>query len=154
VATFADPRARLSSGQEQPFLVTMPYGSGKVVYLGAGEMWRLRMCREVFHERFWTKLARYAGSGNLTRLSRRGVLVLGQEFTAGQFVRLEAQLFGRDLQPLSRTAVPKLKLTPPTGVTMPANVDLQPKPTQGGAWNGWFQARFLVTAAGEYRIEL
>src|SRR5438876_9583981 len=121
----------------------MPYGNGKVVYLGSAETRRLRQAHDVFHERFWTKLARYAGSGNLTRLSRRGVLVLGQEFTAGQFVRLEAQMFGRDFQPLSRTAVPKLKLTPPAGVTMPTNVDLQPKPTQGGPWNGWFQARVL-----------
>src|SRR5207302_10800698 len=29
VATFADPRARLADGKEQPYLVTMPYGSGK-----------------------------------------------------------------------------------------------------------------------------
>lgn len=154
VATFSDPRARLTNGQEQPYLVTMPYGNGKVVYLGSGETWRLRTYREVFHERFWTKLGRYAGSGNLTRLSRRGVLVMGREFTAGQFVRLEAQLFGRDLQPLSTTALPKVHLKAPPGVTLPPQVEMQPKPTQGGPWAGWFQARFRVNAPGEYRLEL
>lgn len=154
VATFADPRARLGNGKEQPWLVTMPYGSGKVVYLGSGESWRLRMFRETFQERFWTKLSRFAGSGMMTRLGRRGVLVMGREFTAGQVVRLEAQLFGRDLQPLTRSAGPKARLKPPTGVTAPAVVELQPKPTQGDAWLGWFQGRFTLSAPGEYRLEL
>lgn len=153
VATFADPRARLKDGaKEQPFLVTMSYGSGKVVYLGAGETWRLRQYREVFFERFWTKLGRYAGSGTLTRLNRRGVLVMGKEFTAGQIVRLEAQLFGRDLQPLTRTAIPKAQLKPPPGVTMPLTVELKDKP--GDEWNGWFQGSFRVLAPGPYRLEL
>jgi hypothetical protein len=154
VATFADPRARLRDGaKEQPYLVTMPYGSGKVVYLGSGESWRLRQYREIYHERFWTKLARYAGSGNTTRLSRRGVLVLGREYSSGQVVRFEAQLFGRDMLPLSAATTPKAQLKPPAGVAMPA-VELKAKPIQGGEWNGWFQGQFRVTAPGEYRIEL
>src|SRR5262249_51469752 len=48
VATFSDPRARLADGKEQPYLVTGQYGAGKVVWLGAGEMWRLREHREAF----------------------------------------------------------------------------------------------------------
>lgn len=154
IATFGDPRANLRDGREQPYLVSMPYGSGKVLYIGSGETRRLRQYREAFHERFWTKLARFTGSGNLSRTSRRGVLVMGREFTAGQFVRLEAQLFGRDLQPLSPTAVPKVQLKPPTGVQMPATLDLQAKPSQGGEWTGWFQGRFRVLAPGEYRLDL
>jgi len=155
VATFSDPRARLRDGtKEQPYLVTMPYGSGKVVYIGSGETWRLRQGREVFYERFWTKLARYAGSGNLTRLTRRGVLVMGREYTAGQIVRLEAQLFGRDLQPLSFNAAPKIQIQPPPGVTMPANIELTARRREGEEWNGWFQGRFRVMSPGDYRLEL
>jgi hypothetical protein len=168
VATFDDPKAVLqemggavtgSAVRQQPYLVTMPYGSGKVVYLGWGETWRLRQAHEVYHERFWTKLARYAGSGNLTRLSSRGVIVMGQEFTAGQVARIEAQLFGRDLQPLPPTATPAARLKPPAGVTLPsAEVKLQAKPSQAGEWGGWFQGSFRVPvgqqAAGEYRLEL
>jgi hypothetical protein len=153
IATFADPRARLRDGtHEQPYLVTMPYGNGKVVYLGSGEMWRLRMFRELFYERFWTKLARYAGSGNLTRLSQHGVLVMGQEFNAGQFVRLEAQLFGRDLLPLARTTKPKATLKTPPGVTLPP-IDLEARPGDD-EWTGWFQGRFRATAAGNYSLQL
>ncbi len=153
VATFADPRARIDDGRkEQPYLVTMPFGNGKVVYLGSGETWRLRQYREVYHERFWTKLARYAGSGNLTRQSRRGVIVMGQEFPAGQLVPVEAQLFGRDLKPLPQSATPSVQVQPPHGE--PLNLQLKAKPSQGGEWSGWFQTRFRVAEPGEYRLNV
>jgi hypothetical protein len=153
VAAFADPRARIDNGQkEQPYLVTMPFGNGKVVYLGSGETWRLRQYREIYHERFWTKLARYAGSGNLTRQSRRGVIVMGREFPAEQLVPVEAQLFGRDLRPLPEIATPQIQVQPPHGE--PLNLQLKAKPSQGGEWAGWFQTRFRVTEPGEYRLNL
>jgi hypothetical protein len=63
LATFGDPAARLRDGKGQPYLVTMAAGKGRVVYLGSGEMWRLRQFREAFHERFWTQLARHAAGG-------------------------------------------------------------------------------------------
>ena len=60
LATLADPKAKLADGKEAPFLVTASAGKGRVVYLGSGEMWRLRSYREAFHDRFWTELVRYA----------------------------------------------------------------------------------------------
>ena len=60
LATFADPKAKLADGQEAPFLATATAGKGRVVYLGSGEMWRLRQFREAFHDAFWTGLVRYA----------------------------------------------------------------------------------------------
>jgi hypothetical protein len=153
VATFSDPRAKLKDGtKEQPYIATMPYGSGKVVYIGSGETYRLRQFREVYHERFWTKLARYAGSGNLTRLSRHGVLVMGREFVAGRYVNVEAQLFGRDLQPLAQQLRPRVQFKAPPGVTLPA-IEMVKKATTDD-WKGWFQAQFRATAPGEYRLEL
>jgi hypothetical protein len=155
VATFSDPRARLREGnKEQPYLVTMPYGSGKVVYLGSGEMWRLRQYKEVFFERFWTKLARYAGSGNLSRVNRYGQIYMSSTFPAGQFALVRAKLFGRDLQPLPPNSRPPIVLKPPPGVTMPTKIVMEPEPTQGGEWQGWFQARFRVMVLGEYNLDL
>jgi hypothetical protein len=49
--------------QKRPYLVTMPAGVGKVVYLGSGETWRLRMYRSEFHERFWRQLVKYLVPG-------------------------------------------------------------------------------------------
>jgi hypothetical protein len=156
VATFTDPRARLADGKEQPYVVTMPYGSGKVVWLGAGEFWRLRETHEYFLERFWTKLCRYAGSGNATRLTRRISLIMGKTFTANHYVNIDAQIFGRDLLPLPENTKdkPALVLRPPAGAgERERTVELNPRPSQG-EWNGWFTARFLVRTPGEYNLDL
>lgn len=59
VATFSDPDARMSDGKEHPYLVKMTHGQGKVVYLGSGETWRLRLFKEAYHDRFWLQLGRY-----------------------------------------------------------------------------------------------
>jgi hypothetical protein len=38
---------------QQPFIVTMPYGLGRTLYLSSGELWRLRAYKEDFHKRLW-----------------------------------------------------------------------------------------------------
>jgi hypothetical protein len=155
VATFADPRARLADGKEQPYIVTMPYGSGKVVWLGAGEFWRLREEHEYFLERFWTKLCRYVGSGNATKLNKRISLVMGRTFTANHYVNIDAQIFGRDLLPLPENTreKPKLVIRAPQGGEKEREVELAPKPSLGD-WNGWFTCRFLARTPGEYHLDL
>src|SRR5262249_53337285 len=80
-------------------------------------------------------------------------IVMGKNFTANNFVRLEARLFGRDLLPLSKTEKPKVQIKGPGGAALPA-IDLQAKPTQGSDWEGWFAGRFLVTVPGNYEIQL
>jgi hypothetical protein len=40
----------------EPYLVTMKAGKGRVLYLGSGEMWRLRSFHIDYHQQFWTKL--------------------------------------------------------------------------------------------------
>jgi hypothetical protein len=61
VATFGDAPAR-GNEAEYPYLVAAAHGKGRVIYLGSGEMWRLRQFREDFYARFWTELARYDAS--------------------------------------------------------------------------------------------
>ncbi len=153
VATFTDPRSRMKDNREQPFLVFMPYSGGKVVYITSGEMWRLRQCHESFHERFWTKLMRFTAAGSQGGKKSRGTIVMGKNFTANNFVRMEARLFGRDLLPLPRTEKPKVQIKGPGGAALPA-IELQAKPTQGTDWEGWFACRFMVTVPGSYEINL
>jgi len=153
VASFPDPSMRMADGKEQPFLVTMPYGKGRVVFLGSDEMRRLRQFREVYYERFWMKLARWASAGGRGRQARRGVLVMGREFAAGGFVRVEAQLFGPTLEPLPRTARAKLASMPADAPNDRREVELTAKPGSG-EWAGWFQARFPAATPGDYKLEL
>jgi hypothetical protein len=67
VAAFGDPKARMDNGQEQPWLVTMAFSRGKVVWLGSGETWRLRPPRTAFFQRFWINLCLFAAGDALIR---------------------------------------------------------------------------------------
>ena len=64
IAAFRDPATRIAGPggklQDLPYLVVMPHGKGRTVYLGSGELWRLRQFRESFHERLWAQLIHYA----------------------------------------------------------------------------------------------
>lgn len=46
----------------QPFLVVMPQGTGRVLYIGSPELWRLRAYKEEAHERLWLQLLWYSAS--------------------------------------------------------------------------------------------
>jgi hypothetical protein len=155
IASFADPQARMADGKEQPFLVSMNYGKGKSVFVGSGELWRLRRFKEIYHERFWIKLARYAASGSRTRQNRRGVLVMGNQFTAGSFVRMEAQLFGPTLEPLPETTGVKAFISPADSEDPKDRREFELAPKRSSVqWAGWFQGRHLATSPGEYKLEL
>jgi hypothetical protein len=54
-----------------PYLVTMAHGSGRVVYLGSGEIWRLRQYHVAFHRRFWDGLVRQV-AGDIPSKTDRG----------------------------------------------------------------------------------
>jgi hypothetical protein len=155
VATFKDDTS--TDKTEPPYLVIMPnYGAGRLVWLGSGETWRLRQYREVWHERFWTKMVRYAAAGSIGKDTRRIVPSLGNKFASGQFVPIEAQFFGKDLRPLDQNVNPKPKvvLHPPVGVELPkTDYELSPKATGGGEWDGRFDTRVLIRAPGEYSVD-
>jgi hypothetical protein len=74
VATFAGPReSRIGEKtddfkDQQPFIVAMPYGPGRSLYLGSGEFWRLRSYKDGFHERFWRGMIRYVAAGKFAKV--------------------------------------------------------------------------------------
>jgi hypothetical protein len=151
-ASITDPSSRLPDGKEHPFLVTMPYGKGRVAFLGSSEMRRLRQYREMYYERFWMKLARWSAAGGRTRQNRRGVLVMGREFAAGSYVRIEAQLFGPTLEPLPRSARAKAIIASKDGSDR-HEFEMTAKPGVAD-WAGWFQTRFIAPMPGDYTFEL
>ncbi|MFL5342229.1 MAG: hypothetical protein ACJ8F7_18945 [Gemmataceae bacterium] len=155
VATFADPAAKMPDGSEHPFLVTMDYPQGRIVYIGSGELRRLRGFRELYYERFWIKLARYASAGTRLRQNKRGVLVMGRQFSAGNFVRLEAQLFGPDSNPLPEKSTVTAVMSPINSDDAKDKKEIKLMAKQSSAvWGGWFQGRHLVETPGEYKIEV
>jgi hypothetical protein len=156
LATFSDPRAKLADGKEMPYLVLMPYGAGKVFWIGSGEVWRLRQYKEAYHERFWAKLGRFVGSGSLTQLNRRINTIHGRTFQSNTFVPIDAQILGKEMKPLNEKAKVELTLSLPRATLEKDQVYLMTKKlsTAETEWNGTFTSRFLVKAPGEYNYTI
>jgi hypothetical protein len=148
LATYSDPRAAADEGKEPPYLVEQFYGSGRVFYMGSGEMWRLRRLDPDFFDQFYTKLIRHVSQGRLLRGSSRGVLLPGQDsYLLGNTVEVRAQLTNARLTPLRDKSVP-LEVLPPSGAVQ--TVTLAADPVHPGGYSG----QFAVLEEGAYRLEL
>ncbi len=147
LARFSDPRS--GSGRQRPvFFATQFYGSGRVFYIGSGEMWRLRRSDDTYFDKFYTKLIRHVSQGRLLRGSSRGVLLVGQDrYLLGNSVEVRAQLTDVRLEPLDAPEV-ALQVVLPDGAVQ--TVALKPDPSRTGTYAG----RFPVLQEGSYRLEL
>ena len=72
-------REAASGGQLPVYMAGHFYGSGRVFYLGSGEMWRLRAVDESYFEQFYTKLVRHVSQGRLLVGSSRGMLLVDRD---------------------------------------------------------------------------
>jgi hypothetical protein len=155
VARFADPRGKLKDGSQQPYIVmNSPSSNRRVVWIGSGEIWRLRSYSIPYHERFWTKLLHYAASNNMSRVNKRIRLYIGSNHVANKPIEFEGKFDGKDGEPLPPNARPPVvTLTPPPGLpdnAAPKPFEMTPKP--GG--EGWYSARFQVRSAGDYMMQV
>ena len=114
VATFTDPDARMAENkdEESPWLVTQKSRQGMVVFVGSGEIWRLRQFKEVYFERFWTKLIRFAGAGSLYKPGNTGRLLMSKEVINGSYLRVSAQMYDATYSPLPPNTAPKVTMIP------------------------------------------
>lgn len=155
VARFVDPVAKDKNGKQMPFIVTTPEGAGRrVIWLGSGELWRLRMFKESYHERFWTKLLRWAGSANQGKTNKRITAFLNTVYKAGKFVDFEARIDGKGGEPLGpKSRQPEFTLKLPLGVNpkeIPTDYPMKAKPGSLGTFTGKFQ----IKSPGTYEMEL
>ena len=107
-----DVRAADGDGKDPPFLVTGKFGQGQTLFVASGEIWRIRQYREVYFERFWTKLTRYVSTGSRRKQDRRGRVLMPKEFAVGSYLRLQAQLLDAELKPVDAKLEPKLTIYP------------------------------------------
>jgi len=147
LARFSDPRAR--QGDQGPvYFAEQFYGSGRVFYLGSGEMWRLRQVEEGYFERFYTRLIRHVSQGRMRRESSRGALMVGQEsYALGKTVEVRATLTNAQLAPLEAAEVTLEVFRPDGGVEA---VALRVSANRSGTFTG----QFTVLQEGTYRLEL
>ncbi|MGE0608532.1 MAG: hypothetical protein AB7O62_15660 [Pirellulales bacterium] len=144
---YSDPRA--VDGEHRPvYMAGQFYGSGRVFYMGSGEIWRLRSQDETYFEQFYTKLIRNVTQGRLLRGSSRGVLLLDRDrYLLGNTVAVRAQLSNSQLEPLDVPSV-SLQVYLPDGAIEP--VLMQKIPNSIGNYAG----QFSVYQEGSYRLEL
>ncbi|MFO0878925.1 MAG: hypothetical protein U0840_16405 [Gemmataceae bacterium] len=152
IGRFTDPTARLKDNTMHPYLVTTPEALPRVIWLGSAETWRLREFREAYHERFWTKLVRYAAAKSKGAVIKTIRLEAPTQVVSGRYMEIEAKIDGPDGQPLDRNARPEITLKMPPGVPdteIKQPILMTPRP---GARDGWFSGRFLVRSPGEYEF--
>lgn len=147
-ARFSDPQVALNE-QQPPLIVGQFYGSGKVVFMGTGELWRLRSIDEGHFERFYTKLIRFVSEGRLLRDSNRGLLLVDKDRALrGDAISVRASVVDEQFQPLRDPSI-RATLKLPNGST--EVMELQQ--TDGGR-DGMYGGRFIATQAGDYQVQL
>lgn len=144
---YSDPEA--GSGTQQPiYLAGQFYGSGRVFYLGSGEMWRLRALDDHYFEQIYTKLIRHVSQGRLLLGSSRGMLLVDRDrYLLGNTVVVRAQLSDAQFEPLDVSGVP-LEVIRPDGTSDP--LQLVPDPARKGMYIG----QFTALVEGTYRLQL
>ena len=144
---YGNPRARTELGQP-PFMASQFYGTGRAIFIGSAETWRLREISPQGHQRFWTSLIREVGQGRRSRGNARGLLLLDRmEVAPGQPVNVRAQLYDARLQPLIAESV-SLTITDAEGRTLTV-----PDRLHGDSRGaGEFVASFRPPTPGSYRI--
>ncbi|HET6881075.1 MAG TPA: hypothetical protein VFI31_13015 [Pirellulales bacterium] len=144
---FSDPRS-VEGTQKPVYLAGQFFGSGRVFYLGSGEMWRLRAEDDAWFERLYTKLVRHVSQGRLLRGSHRGVLLVERDrYLLGSTVDVRAQLSDNRMQPLE---LPRVELDVSLPDSTHQTVALLADPSKKGSYRG----QFTVRKEGMYLIEL
>jgi hypothetical protein len=144
---YGDPDATVAA--EKPvYFAEHFWGSGRVFYMGSGEMWRLRAIGEERFEQFYTKLLRHISQGRLLRGSRLGSLLLERErFTQGSTVVVRAQLSDAQLEPLT---IPEVALQ----ISRPDSTTQTIKLLADKSRKGMYAGQFPALQPGGYQLEL
>ncbi len=149
LALFSDPTAAVD-GQQPIYIASHFYGAGRVVFLGGGELWRLRRQGDQYFDRFYTKLVRWISQGRLLMDSDRGVLLVDREqATLGEQVVVRAVLKDERYEPLLQSEVVARLLD-----SQGRNLPLVLRPLADGSQPGVYTGQFPVQIPGEYSIQL
>lgn len=146
-AYYSDPRAS-PTGQRPVYFAGQFYGSGRVFYMGSGELWRLRRQDEGYFDRLYTRLIRHVSQGRLLRQSSRGTLLVDKDrYLLGATAEIRAQLTSAQMQPLVAPSV-ALEVFQPNGKVQ--SVRLRADSSRPGLFVG----QLTLLQEGDYRLEL
>lgn len=102
------------------------YGSGRVLYWGSGELWRLRAADVKYFERIVTRILRHVAQGRMQRESDRGSLAVDkQRYTLGSIAQIRITANDSQLNPLTVPTLP-VDVQLPSGTRRIADAGLDP----------------------------
>ncbi|MFN6300846.1 MAG: hypothetical protein ACK42H_01500 [Planctomycetota bacterium] len=146
---FSDPTTFVNNAAPI-YLASQFYGSGRVVFQGGGEFWRMREVGEKYFDTYYTKLVRWAGQGRLLRDSDRGMLLVDKEQAiVGEQVMVRAVLKDAQFQPLVQSDA-TAKLIEPGGRSTTLKLMPLADPTQAGVYVG----QYVTRKTGTYEVQL
>jgi hypothetical protein len=145
-ARVADPEA--GTNKLPIYIAGQFYGSGKVLYIGSGEFWRLRALDPSYFEVLYTKLVRHVSQGRLLRGSSRGSLLVDRDrYELGETVVLRGRLSDERHEPLTIDSVSAQVVRPDQSTeSVKLHADAQ-RP-------GMYVGQFAVRQEGTYQIAL
>jgi hypothetical protein len=148
LSRFSDPRVAVGQSQP-PYMAWHNFGSGRVFYLGSGEMWRLRAQEDAYFQRFYTKVMRHVSAGRLSSGSSRGMLLVEEERPrVGNAIKVRGyRLLDDQLRPLTAKSV-TLKIISPDRQYQEIQL-----PVETGR-PGFYSEQFTPLRKGPYRLRI
>lgn len=148
---FSGPNADGEEG-DPIFLASQYYGSGKAMYVGSGEIWRLRSIDDEFFDRFWTKVIREVGQGRQKQGNNLGMsLPEKNTYYLGESIQMRVQMMTPQLKPLILKSA-KMKVITPDGREMAPVLTMIPDPQNKE--KGQYISSFRANELGIYRVEV
>ncbi len=132
-----------------PLLVTRPFGSGKVLFMGTDGAWRWRKgVEDKYHYRFWGQVVRWmAYQRNMAKGETMRLYYSPDQPQVRQTVALHANVMEHSGEPLSKGDV-SARITSPSGKTETVRFT-----STGEEW-GTFSGRFTPAEPGRHSVEL
>jgi hypothetical protein len=140
-----------SADKEHPFLVARPHGKGNVLYVGSGELWRLRTYRPEYHEKIWWNLAHYAAPEASSFTPQSRLTIRQRPESKGETVVIEARLFDKEGGPIDPATEPVVRVTGAGRDKKDTTLALKPR---AGKATGWYEASVLLAEPGDYTLAI
>ena len=140
-------------GEPYPLIAWQRYGSGKSLFVGTDQLWRLRFKQgDKYHARFWGQAIQFLTLSRLLGENKRIQIETDrQDYRTGQRIQVNANVLDETYTPVKTPAFAvALDRTEPTRQT--ATLRLEPVPNIAGLYQGFFTpdqpGRYAVRAPG------
>jgi hypothetical protein len=140
-------------GEPYPLIAWQRYGSGKSLFVGTDQLWRLRFKQgDKYHARFWGQAIQFLTLSRLLGENKRIQIETDrQDYRTGQRIQVSANVLDETYAPVKTPAFAvALDRTEPTRQT--ATLRLEPVPNIAGLYQGFFTpdqpGRYAVRAPG------